>query len=325
MSFRAAAAWSLIYVAAALAFGAALGLLAGWSLGTQFLAGYVVEKSLSVDNLFVFVIIMSTFAVPAEHQPRALAIGIALALVLRAIFIAAGATLLAAFSFMFLIFGVGADRDGRAAVPPPRPGSVGRATTRRRARAPPAAAVGRVRRWTDHDPGERAAVADPAVHGAARDRHDRLPVRARLDPRGLRGHPPPVHRARRERVRAARTALAVLPRLGAARSARVPLDGPVGDPRLHRRQARAAFRAPAQPLGPRAIDGGVAGGDRVRARGHDGREPGAGPPRAPPPRARGIAARDPRRPAGRRYTLDPMVRAGLALDPVRIVSKGPSR
>ena len=106
MSFRGATVWSLIYVAAALAFGAALGVFAGWSLGTQFLAGYVVEKSLSVDNLFVFVIIMSTFAVPAEHQPRALAVGIALALVLRAIFIVLGAALLAAFSFMFLIFGI---------------------------------------------------------------------------------------------------------------------------------------------------------------------------------------------------------------------------
>ena len=107
MSFRTATIWSLVYVAAALVFGALLGLFAGWGLGTQFLAGYVVEKSLSVDNLFVFVIIMSTFAVPVEHQPRALAIGIALALVLRAIFIALGAALLAAFSFMFLIFGIG--------------------------------------------------------------------------------------------------------------------------------------------------------------------------------------------------------------------------
>ena len=106
MSFRNATAWSLTYVAAALAFGTGLGLLAGWDLGTQFLAGYVVEKSLSVDNLFVFVIIMGAFAVPAERQPRALAIGIALALVLRAIFIALGAALLAAFSFMFLIFGI---------------------------------------------------------------------------------------------------------------------------------------------------------------------------------------------------------------------------
>src|SRR5580693_4566652 len=107
MGFRSAAIWSVVYVAVALVFGLVLGLLAGWDLGTQFLAGYVVERSLSVDNLFVFVIILSTFAVPAEYQPRALGIGIALALVLRAIFIAVGAALLSAFSFMFLVFGIG--------------------------------------------------------------------------------------------------------------------------------------------------------------------------------------------------------------------------
>jgi tellurite resistance protein TerC len=107
MSFRAAAVWSLIYVAVALAFGVGLAVLAGWDIGTQFLAGYVVERSLSIDNLFVFVLIMSTFAVPPEVQGRVLGIGIALALVLRAIFIAAGAVLLSAFSFMFLVFGVG--------------------------------------------------------------------------------------------------------------------------------------------------------------------------------------------------------------------------
>ncbi len=71
MSFRRAATWSLIHVVPALLFAVLLGLLAGWSLGTQFLAGHVVEKSLSVDNLFVFVIIISTFAVPAEAQSRA--------------------------------------------------------------------------------------------------------------------------------------------------------------------------------------------------------------------------------------------------------------
>jgi tellurite resistance protein TerC len=107
MGFRSAAIWSVVYVAVALVFGLVLGLLAGWDLGTQFLAGYVVERSLSVDNLFVFVIILSTFAVPAEYQQRALGIGIALALVLRAIFIAVGAALLSAFSFMFLVFGIG--------------------------------------------------------------------------------------------------------------------------------------------------------------------------------------------------------------------------
>ncbi len=107
MSFRAATVWSLIYVAAALVFGAALGALAGWDIGTQFLAGYVVERSLSIDNLFVFVIIMSTFEVPREYQSRALGIGIVLALVLRAIFIVAGSVLLSSFSFMFLVFGIG--------------------------------------------------------------------------------------------------------------------------------------------------------------------------------------------------------------------------
>ena len=64
------------------------------------------EKSLSIDNLFVFVIIVSAFAVPEEHQSRALTIGIVLALLLRGIFIALGAALLDAFSFMFLIFGL---------------------------------------------------------------------------------------------------------------------------------------------------------------------------------------------------------------------------
>src|ERR1700749_3867538 len=107
MSFRAAAVWSLIFVAAALVFGPALGLLAGWDLGTQCLAGYVVEKSLSVDNLFVFVIIMSTFAVPAEQQSRLLMIGIIGALVLRGVFIALGAAMLDAFSFTYLLFGLG--------------------------------------------------------------------------------------------------------------------------------------------------------------------------------------------------------------------------
>jgi hypothetical protein len=57
------------------------GAVAGWDLAGQYYAGYLVEKSLSVDNLFVFVIIIATFAVPAEHQPRALTIGIGLALI----------------------------------------------------------------------------------------------------------------------------------------------------------------------------------------------------------------------------------------------------
>jgi TerC family integral membrane protein len=104
--FGAAARWSVFYVAVALMFGVIFAAVAGWDLGVQYYAGYVVEESLSVDNLFVFVIIIGAFAVPVEQQPKALTIGIAIALGLRAVFIALGAALLNAFSVMFLIFGL---------------------------------------------------------------------------------------------------------------------------------------------------------------------------------------------------------------------------
>ena len=102
----AAARWSLFYVAVSVAFGVVFGLLNGSDLATQYFTGYLVELSLSVDNLFVFVIIIGSFAVPVAHQPKTLTIGIVLALGLRAVFIAVGAALLEAFSFMFLIFGI---------------------------------------------------------------------------------------------------------------------------------------------------------------------------------------------------------------------------
>jgi tellurite resistance protein TerC len=106
IGFREAVGWSVFYIAVALLFGVVFGALAGWRFGAEYYAGYIVEKSLSVDNLFVFVIIMSTFAVPAEHQQRVLTFGILGALLLRAIFIALGAALLALFSFTFLLFGL---------------------------------------------------------------------------------------------------------------------------------------------------------------------------------------------------------------------------
>jgi tellurite resistance protein TerC len=106
VGFREAAIWSVFYVSVAIAFGVVFGLIAGWEFGAEYFAGYIVEKSLSVDNLFVFVVIMSTFAVPAEHQQRALTFGILAALVMRAIFIALGAGLISTFSFMFLVFGL---------------------------------------------------------------------------------------------------------------------------------------------------------------------------------------------------------------------------
>ncbi|HEU5066505.1 MAG TPA: TerC family protein [Gaiellaceae bacterium] len=106
VSLGEAAGWSVFYIAIAIAFGLWIGFGYGWDFGAEYFAGYAVEKSLSVDNLFVFVLIMTTFAVPAKHQHRVLTFGIVLALVLRAIFIALGAALLAAFSFMFLVFGL---------------------------------------------------------------------------------------------------------------------------------------------------------------------------------------------------------------------------
>jgi tellurite resistance protein TerC len=106
VGFREATAWSVFYILVAIAFGVWFAVTYGGDFGTQYFAGYIVEKSLSVDNLFVFVIIMTTFAVPEQHQHKVLTFGIILALIMRAIFIALGATLLALFSFMFLIFGL---------------------------------------------------------------------------------------------------------------------------------------------------------------------------------------------------------------------------
>jgi tellurite resistance protein TerC len=106
VGFREAAAWSVFYVLVAIGFGVWFMSAYGGDFGAEYFAGYIVEKSLSVDNLFVFVIIMTTFAVPEEHQHKVLTFGIVLALVMRAIFIALGATLLSLFSFMFLLFGL---------------------------------------------------------------------------------------------------------------------------------------------------------------------------------------------------------------------------
>ncbi|MGI9196582.1 MAG: TerC/Alx family metal homeostasis membrane protein [Candidatus Nanopelagicales bacterium] len=105
VSFREAALWSVFYIAVAVAFGVFVWVWQGGDFGTQYFAAYLVEKSLSVDNLFVFVIILAQFAVPSIYHQRVLLVGVVLALVLRAIFIAVGAAALAAFSFTFVIFG----------------------------------------------------------------------------------------------------------------------------------------------------------------------------------------------------------------------------
>jgi tellurite resistance protein TerC len=105
VKFKEAASWSIFYIALAIIFGIWIWNQFGNQSGTEFFAAYLVEKSLSVDNLFVFAIILTQFAVPSIYQQRVLLIGVVLALVLRAIFIAVGAAALAAFAFTFVIFG----------------------------------------------------------------------------------------------------------------------------------------------------------------------------------------------------------------------------
>ncbi len=105
VQFKEALFWSIFYIGLAVAFGIALWVWEGSDMGTQFFAAYLVEKSLSVDNLFVFIIILTQFAVPTVLHQRVLLVGVVLALILRAIFIAVGAAALAAFSFTFVLFG----------------------------------------------------------------------------------------------------------------------------------------------------------------------------------------------------------------------------
>ena len=105
-SMREAIGWSVFYVAIPLAFGAWVWSAHGASTGLDYYTGYLVEKTLSVDNLFVFLLLLTAFAVPRELRQRVLLIGVAGALVLRGIFIALGAQLISSFSITFLVFGV---------------------------------------------------------------------------------------------------------------------------------------------------------------------------------------------------------------------------
>jgi TerC family integral membrane protein len=299
VAFREATAWSIFYVAVALVFGLVFGTLAGWEFGAQYFAGYVVEKSLSVDNLFVFVVIMSTFAVPAEQQPRVLTFGIIAALVLRAIFIALGAALLALFSFMFLIFGLlliltavqlFRHRDQDPSIDD----------------NPVVVAARRLLPLTDRYHGKRLlaregerrvltplflvllAIGSTDVLFAL----DSIPA--------VFGIRRALHRLRRERLRPPRATRALLPRHRAARPAGVPLGRPRRDPRLHRSQARAALR----PLAERRRTGDH---HRHLARRHprgplrdDDREHRQGAPRPDGPRACRHAPRPSRAAAGKR-------------------------
>ncbi|MFC9426806.1 TerC/Alx family metal homeostasis membrane protein [Streptomyces sp. NPDC056987] len=105
VSTKEAGIWTIVWIALAALFGLGLLFFGSAQASGEFFAGFVTEKSLSVDNLFVFILIMAKFSVPSHLQQRVLLVGVLIALVLRAIFIAAGAAIIASFSWVFFIFG----------------------------------------------------------------------------------------------------------------------------------------------------------------------------------------------------------------------------
>ncbi|OUM42577.1 TerC family protein [Arthrobacter sedimenti] len=104
-SMKEAGLWVAFYVGLALVFAALMFAFTGPEYGGQFVAGWITEYSLSIDNLFVFIIIMARFSVPRKYQQEVLMVGIIIALVLRGIFIALGAAVIENFSWIFYIFG----------------------------------------------------------------------------------------------------------------------------------------------------------------------------------------------------------------------------
>ncbi|MGY0023202.1 TerC family protein [Streptomyces sp. cg35] len=105
VSIKEAGIWTVVWIALAVLFGIGVTIWGSSQAGGEFFAGFITEKSLSVDNLFVFILIMAKFSVPTHLQQRVLLFGVLIALVLRAIFIAAGAAVIANFSWVFYIFG----------------------------------------------------------------------------------------------------------------------------------------------------------------------------------------------------------------------------
>lgn len=105
-SMKECSTYLAVYVGLAIVFGIVIWFTQGHQLGAEFFAGWLVEYSLSIDNLFIFIIIMAKFAVPRELQQYALMIGIVIALIMRAFFIAVGAAAINQFSWVFYIFGI---------------------------------------------------------------------------------------------------------------------------------------------------------------------------------------------------------------------------
>ncbi len=177
----------------------------------QFVAGWLTEYSLSVDNLFVLIIIMGRFAVPRSLQQSLLLAGIVLALLLRGVFILLGVTLIDHFSWVFYLFGAFLLYTAVQQL----------LSSHGKTEDEESRAIRLLRRHipiTPHYDGTALTVrldgrrdADPGSRGLSRDRRDRPAVRPRLDPGDLRHHPGRIPGLRRERLRPDGASPAVLP------------------------------------------------------------------------------------------------------------------
>ena len=247
VSLREAAAWSAVWIVVGLGFGGLVWAWAGSGGAQAYLAGYLIEKSLSVDNIFLFAAIFSALAIPARYQHRVLMFGIIGALLMRAAFIAAGIGLLEAIHPVIYVFG---------AILLVAAASMLRGDSHAAPREPRVLRVlRRVLPVGDRLHGQRFLVRDGgrllatpllvALRGGGDRRRD---LRRRLHPGGARRHHRPVHRLHVQRVRAARHARAVLPAGRGGGPDPLPAAGPGGDPRGRRGQAAARRRMEASRL-----------------------------------------------------------------------------
>ena len=180
---------SRVWVTFGLAFALVIAIAWGGQASGEYLAGYLIEKSLSVDNVFVWAVIFCTFAIPLKYQHRVLFWGIFGALILRAIFIGAGVALIAEFWWLLVVFGVFLICTGfKVLRHRDDEGTHGHDRAVQAARALDAGEQ-RTRRAPLLHEGERQAGRDAAVRGAGRRRVHRRDLRGRLGARGARGQP----------------------------------------------------------------------------------------------------------------------------------------
>ncbi len=249
---KEAAIESAIWISIGVAFTGVVAWAWGGQAAGEYISGYLIEKSLSVDNVFVWAIIMSYFAVPREFQFRVLFWGVFGALVLRFVFIFAGVGLLNRFEWMLFVFGgfliltaIRLLRHDDEEIHPEN--------------NPVLKLVRRVVPSTSEYHGQamftkrrRQAAGHPAVRGAGGDRDERRDLRRRLDPRHPGREPRHVHRVQLQRLRHPRPASPLLPARRPAGQVRLPAARSGRHPRLRRREDDRARSGTTSPLRSRS-------------------------------------------------------------------------